>query len=251
MRIAREARRGLLEALGFLTILPVRVPAPDPSRPALSEAAVWFPLVGALVGGLAGGLRAAAIQLFGRSPSTVLALVALLIMTGALHQDGLADSFDGLGVRGDRGRRLTVMRDSSTGAFGVLALICWGLLLYTAVAPFDGAGGFDTLVAAGTASRLAILAHAFFSVPARPDGLGISLSLTAYTLVAAALSATAIILGATGFGHGALALGTAALAAGAWIRFTRRAFGGRTGDTLGAVSALTEVAVCLALLAVA
>ena len=71
------------------------------------------------------------------APPPSLALVVLVALTGALHQDGLADTADGLGARGDRDRRLAAMRDSAIGAFGVLALIGWALLLATTLARFS------------------------------------------------------------------------------------------------------------------
>lgn len=241
---ARELLRGPLDAVAFLTV----VPAPGGD---LAEATPWFALVGALVGALGGGVRSATFRLLGPDPSTVLALIAIVAVTGALHQDGLADSFDGLGVRGNRERRLSAMRDSSTGAFGVLALIGWALLLYTALAPLDGPRGFKTLVVAGALSRAAILLHGYAAGPARADGLGASLTVTAPALIAGAVSAAAIALPVMKPGQGAIAFGVAAAVAAAWTWFSRRAFGGRTGDTFGAAVALTELAVCLTLLSAA
>ena len=121
-------------AVAFLTIVPVRVRDPNAS---LARAAAFFPLVGAAVGAAAGGIRVAFQPLLGTGPATVLALVVLVGLTGALHQDGLADTADGLGARGDRDRRLAAMRDSAIGAFGVLALIGWALLLATTLARFS------------------------------------------------------------------------------------------------------------------
>jgi adenosylcobinamide-GDP ribazoletransferase len=263
VRGGTELLRGPLDAIAFLTIIPVSAGAPTPTGPgvesgladapvpasALAHAPAWFPLVGALIGALGGGVRSATFRLLGHDPSTVLALVAIVVLTGALHQDGLADCFDGLGVRGDRERRLSAMRDHATGAFGVLALVGWGLLLYTAVAPVNGPRGFETLVVAGALSRAAILVHGYAAPPARTDGLGASLNVGALVLLAGAGCAAVIALPVFGWAEGAIALGVAAAVAAGWTWFCRRAFGGRTGDTLGAVSALAELAVCLTLLA--
>src|SRR5262249_43615982 len=111
-------------AVAFLTIVPVKVRDPNAS---LSRAAAFFPPGGAAIGAAAGGVRVGLQPLLGTGPATVLALIALVALTGALHQDGLADTADGLGARGDRDRRLAAMRDSAIGAFGVLALIGWAL----------------------------------------------------------------------------------------------------------------------------
>ncbi len=256
MSTARVERGGRLRttvsdaalALAFLTIVPVRTPAPG-SR-GLSGAAAWFPLVGAAVGALAGGVRAAFDPLLGPTPATLLALVALVGITGALHQDGLADTADGLGVRGDRDRRLAAMRDSALGAFGVLALIAWALLMLSALAPLPVHHALAALIAAAALARWAALLHAVATPPARPEGLGATFQPSR----AALATATVTALAATGLAAGPLpglaALAAALAAAALSILTARRTLGGRTGDTLGATVALAELLVCLTLLAV-
>ena len=234
-------------ALSFLTVVPT--PAAAHTRGDFGRAAGWFPLVGAAVGALAGGVRAAAEPLLGPAPATVLALVALTAATGALHQDGLADCADGLGVRGDRARRLEVMRDSRIGTFGMLALLGWGLLLLTSLAPLTRADGLLALVAAGALGRAAALVHATTTPPARRDGLGAGFTVRRVPLALGLLTAVAIALPALGPARGALALGAAALLTAATSRWAGRALGGRTGDTLGATVALAELAVVVALAA--
>ena len=86
---------GLASAIAFLTIVPV----PAAGEVGLSGAAVWFPVVGAAVGALAGGVRVLGGSVLGATVSTVLAMIALVVVTGALHQDGLADTADGIGAR--------------------------------------------------------------------------------------------------------------------------------------------------------
>jgi adenosylcobinamide-GDP ribazoletransferase len=239
----RRAAAGLSLALSFLTILPVRPRTID-----FGAAAGWFPAVGALVGALAGGVRAGAEPLLGPTVATVLALAALVVATGALHQDGLADSADALGARGDRERRLAVMRDPAIGAFGVLALVGWALVMLAALAPLGDGDALAALVTAGALSRWAALVHAAGAPPARPDGLGAGFRSGRAALVLATASAVAIAavaawawpaLAATGL---ALALGLVSAAA------ARRAVGGRTGDTIGATVAVVEAAVCTTLL---
>jgi adenosylcobinamide-GDP ribazoletransferase len=238
-------------ALAFLTILPVRPRSLD-----LGAAAAWFPAVGALVGAIAGGVRVGADPLFGPTAATVLALVALVVLTGALHQDGLADTADGLGVRGDRQRRLAVMRDPATGAFGVLALIAWALLLFAALDPLTQVEALAALIAAGTLSRWAALLHAKAAQPARADGLGAGFSvggraLAFATASAVALSAGAAVLGegtATGLWQAAIAIAAAAAIGLLSALAAKRALGGRTGDTIGATVCVAEVVVALVLL---
>src|SRR4051812_14214439 len=222
--------RGATLALAFLTILPVR-PGGDATR--LGDAAAWFPAVGALVGLAAGGAWVAAEPTFGPSFAAVLALVVLLIVTGALHQDGLADCADALGARGDRARRLAVMRDSSTGAFGTLALVAWALLLAAALGALPHDDALRTLVLAAALGRWGAVVHGALAPPARPDGLGAAFAVRP----GASAVATASVIGAvliTNRASGFVALAVAALGALVTTTWSRHALGGRTGDTLGA-----------------
>ncbi len=243
----RTVASDLANALVFLTIIPLR--APDPGPRGLSGAAAWFPLVGALVGALAGATRALTADAFGPLTASVLAVLVLAVVTGALHLDGLADTADGLGARGGGAeRRLAVMRDPATGVFGVLALLAWALLLTSALASLSDHDALLALIAAGLGSRWAALFHAAAEEPARADGLG-----AAFRVPPAALGAatTTAVLGALALGPlpGFVALGAALTAFAATTLLARRLLGGRTGDTIGATVVLAEVAVVLALLA--
>jgi adenosylcobinamide-GDP ribazoletransferase len=237
--------RGGAGAIAFLTIVPVPV-AGDVE---LAGAVGWFPLIGAAIGTLAGGVRLAAEPLAGRSVATVLALIALVLVTGALHQDGLADTADGLGVRGDRTRRLVVMGDSSIGVFGALALIAWALLMLTTLSSLSGTRALRTLVTACAAGRWATLLHAAGAPPARAAGLGAAFHVGAVQLGAASTVTVAVAIGVCGPAAGALAIAAAIVVAALSLVFVRRSLGGRTGDTLGATVAIAEAAVCVTLLA--
>jgi adenosylcobinamide-GDP ribazoletransferase len=246
-RPLRRALDAAALAISLLTILPVRPRRRHVAQ--LGTAAAWFPLVGALVGGLAAAMRYYGEALFGPTVASVLALTVLVGLTGALHQDGLADCADGLGVRGDRERRLDVMRDPATGVFGTLALLGWGLLLTAALAQLGDEAAARALIVAAAVARAAALLHATATPPARPDGLG-----AAFTPGHASIAVAGIATLATAILVAGAAKGLAAAAAGAAVALAttagaRRALGGRTGDTLGATVALAEVAVCLTLLA--
>ncbi len=234
---------GLARAFSFLTVLPV----PRPEHRADTGAA-WFPLVGAAVGAAAGGLLLLAEPLFGATVAAVLGVGALVILTGGLHQDGLADCADGLGVRGDRARRLEVMRDPSTGAFGALALIGWALLLVTALGSLEREEAFGALVAAGALGRWSCLLHGIATPSARRDGLGAAFLPTPWALAVATVLAAAV-LAIVGIAEGVAAAAAAAVVAGVTSVWARRTLGGRTGDTIGATVALAEVAIVLTLLA--
>ncbi len=252
-RDAVDARRptrapwsGIASAITFLTI----VPMPGAADTELAAAAGWFPLVGAAVGAFAGGVRVGGQQLLGRAPATVLAMIALVVVTGALHQDGLADTADGLGARGDRSRRLQVMRDSATGVFGALALIGWALLLFTVLASLDTSHALVALVVACALARWAALVHAIATPAARGEGLGAALRVSRVAFAAASCAALALALALCGLVPAATAVGAALLVAALSALFARRTLGGRTGDTLGASVSITELTVCATLLAI-
>jgi adenosylcobinamide-GDP ribazoletransferase len=244
-----RAGHGIARATAFLTILPLPQTALGDAPFELGAALPWFPLIGAVVGAITGAVRAGLDPLVGRGPSTVLAIAALVLITGALHQDALADTADGLGVPGDRERRLAVMRDSTLGAFGVLALTLWALLLFTALDSLTPGHALRTLIAAAATGRLAALIHGVCAPAARSDGLGAGLHVTVRPVVFATLMAAVIAVTAAGLARGALAVGVAAAVGAGSAASARRTVGGRTGDTLGAAVAVAEVCVCLALVA--
>lgn len=229
-----------LAALGlaatFLTVAPVRMRAPVP---ALGAAAPWFAVVGALVGAAAGGVYYLAHPSLGPPAAAVLAVVALVVMTGALHQDGLADCADALGVRGDRARRLVVMREPTVGTFGVLAVGLWLLLLVAAISGLDREDAWRALVAVAAVARWAPLLHAVAAAPARAEGLGAGFSVSRAALAVATVPAVLAALVA-GVEPGLAALGTGVGVAALVTWWSRVALGGRTGDTLGATVALSE-----------
>ena len=204
----------------------------------LGRAAWCFPLVGLAVGAVVGGVFMAATAL-GLSDALAgfLGVAAGVALTGALHEDGLADMADGLGAA-ERERALEIMRDGRIGAFGALAL---GLTLPMRALALAAAGPAAAL-AAHALSRGAMAAAMAWTPPARKDGLAASAgeARAGWALLLAAGVAVAL---------GWQALPAAALAAlgVAWLAWRR--FGGHTGDALGAVQQLAELAALLALAA--
>jgi len=243
----RRAWGGLAGAVTFLTILPLPRAGSTAGEFAFADTQAWFPIVGGAVGAFAGGFRVGLEPLVGAGPSTVVAMIAMVVATGALHEDALADFVDGLGVRGDRARRLAVMRDSATGAFGALALIAWALLLFTALEPLSATRALLALIAAAAVGRLAALLHGLGAPPALTEGLGSGFRVGIAAAAAAAGSAALIAVAAVGPERGAVSLGVCAAVAALSALAARRAVGGSTGDTIGAAVAVTEVAVCVAL----
>lgn len=230
-------------ALTFLTIIPLRWNGVRNGK--LGPASVWFPLVGAGVGLISGAVRAAAYSTLGATTASVLAVICLVAITGALHQDGLADCADGLGIHNDRNRRMEVMRDSTIGAYGCLALIGWALLIVSTLGQLSASEGLVVLVASGALARWAACVHATITPPARTDGLGAAFEVTALQSLVCGLVAIAIAVVALGSTIGLGCSLACGLAAGLSSVAARNAIGGRTGDTIGATVAVTEIVSCV------
>jgi adenosylcobinamide-GDP ribazoletransferase len=237
MRVVDEARA----AVGLLTIVPVgRREVADGSE---AGAALWFPLVGGLVGVVTAGAYGLAEALLGSAYGAAFALTVSAILTGGLHHDGLADSADGLGVRGDLTRRLIVMRDPGIGAFGALALVAFALLATAALAQLAPPEAAGALIAGHALGRWAALAQLAFVAPARAEGLGASFCANRPAFAIGSFAALAIALAAAGVLAGLSAVAGAAATATATALLARRCIGGRTGDTLGAAVLATELVV--------
>jgi len=227
-------------AVAFLTRVPVGAVAFSPA--ALSRAALFFPAVGLLVGGVAAGVRALAGLALPAEPATVLALLAAVLVTGAFHEDGLADAADGLGAHVDRARKLEIMRDSRVGTYGALAVAGALLLAFAALAPLS-TGEFARAALCGhLLGRWSTLPQAAFLPKARDVGAGSAVAVGPGVLVAGTLYTAALVLALAGPVAGAVALGVAAALGAVCGWGLRRTLGGVTGDTLGAVNKLTEVA---------
>ena len=230
-----------------------RVPLPDDRAPAaagtMARALRVYPLVGALIG-LAAGLALVAADALGLpSPAgPLLALGYAALLTGALHEDGLADTADGFGVRRPAAERLAIMRDSRIGTYGVLALGLVLALKVAALAALAPWAACAALVAAGAASRAGFGLVVTALPPARADGLGAGLGRPSRATVLIALGfGMALAAAAVGPVPAAIALGAAAIVGAALAWLARRQVGGYTGDVLGATQQTTETVMLLAL----
>jgi adenosylcobinamide-GDP ribazoletransferase len=236
------------EALMLLSRLPVPVRLTVPRG---ARAAWAWPLAGALVAALAAlaGIGALAVGL-PQGVAAGLALAAGVLLTGALHEDGLADTADGLWGGSTRDRRLEILRDSRIGTYGVVALVLglglrWQVLAVLVADPWALAAA---MVAAAALSRAAMAGVARALPPARPDGLSVATGRPPPgAVVLGGGIALALGLGLTG-PAGAVAALAAALAAALVAGLARARIGGQTGDILGASQQLAEIAVLLVLL---
>jgi adenosylcobinamide-GDP ribazoletransferase len=238
-------RLGFGAAVAFLT----RIPVGPPAGGELAGSAWAFPLVGAGIGAVAAFVFLAA-QLIGLRDwlSALLTVLAGLLLTGALHEDGLADTADGLFGGHDRDRKLAIMRDSHHGTYGVLAIVLSVALRAAALAQIGEAvhAGL-ALVVAHTASRAVLPAVMSALPPARHDGLGAAAGRPrSAAVLTAAVIAVAIGLVSLGPLRGAVALGLAAVAVLAAAALARHQIGGYTGDVLGAFQQIAEIVILLA-----
>ena len=237
--------RDVLLAVRFLT----RVPVPGKDKRKLSAAARAFPLAGALVGAVAGAALIAAYWA-GLHPmaSALAALAVAALLTGALHEDGLADTADGFGGGGTRAQKLKIMRDSHIGVYGVLALVLGvgirASILAGLLGPWAAAGA---LVAAGALSRGFLPALMYLLPPARGDGLAKKAGKPGReSAVIAALLGAMVALIFLGQVAGLWAIAAAGLAVAVMAWLARRQIGGQTGDVLGAAQQVAEMAVLAA-----
>lgn len=240
----------VLHALMFMTRLPVPAPARG-DRPLLHTG--WaFPLVGLLVGAFGGGVLW--LGAHAGLPLLAAALIAVALtafLTGALHEDGLADLADGFGGGDSKQRKIDIMRDSRVGSYGVLALVL-ATGLKTAclaniaiVAPWLAASG---LAAAHVLGRTAILPIAYCLAPATATGLGGGAGrakpvTTGLCLALGTLLSFSLLPG-TGF---IAAIAATALGGGAIALLAKRQIGGYTGDVLGGSEQVVECFVLIAL----
>lgn len=234
----------VLAAGAFLTRLPLRAAS---GMEALAAASRAFPLIGLGLGAVAGGaMWLAAWANLHPLACAFMGVIAMAWMTGALHEDGLADFADGMGGR-DKQRRLEIMRDSRIGSFGVLALIFAVGIKAAILAGLQGPGIAWAAFAAAAAMSRAVMAPCMTLLrPARADGLGKSAGrpdalVSAQSLAIGAVAA-GILLGWQ-LGLAALAAALAAFLAVGWLARSR--LGGYTGDVLGALQQVAEIFILL------
>ena len=234
-------------ALIFMTRLPLRH-AGAISGEDLARATWANPLAGALIGAIGGGAYALAFALgLTELLCALLAVAATILLTGALHEDGLGDVADGFGGAFEREKKLAIMRDSRIGSYAGLALILSVGIRAAALAGLASPGlALAALIAAHAGARAIIpLLMRLFPL-ARAEGLAAyageppARSVLLALLIGCAI--TLLSLGAAGLA--ALAAGIAAAAAMGWI--ARRQIGGYTGDVLGAAEQLAEAAILIA-----
>lgn len=236
-------------ALALLTRLPVHVASFERG----ARAAWAYPLVGLVLGGLAAMVGFLG-HWIGWHPAinALISLCVLVVLTGAMHEDGLADTADGFWGGWDPARRLEIMKDSHIGAYGVIALFfglsarwvaLWMLFETSLAAAVTG------LLTAAILSRAALPALMAALPNARASGLSHSTgrcpAKTAWLAIGLSIGLSLLLLSTTAFG----ATATAIIVGVAMARLAQIKIGGQTGDVLGATQQVTEIAVLFTLVA--
>jgi adenosylcobinamide-GDP ribazoletransferase len=248
-RRACDELRYLLSALGYFT----RVPVPrwvgfEPHY--LQAAARWFALVGVVVGMVAVLVFVVAVKVFPQPVAVLLSMAATLLLTGALHEDGLADSCDAFGGAHTREDVLRIMHDSRIGVFGAIALVIVLMLKWQALAALPPMRVVWVSIAAHAASRAVAISFLATHEYARPEGKA--------RAVAHRLGGVALAwVGLTGLPWlfwpdwrlGLATLGVLAVLRFGLGRWFERRIGGYTGDCLGFAQQVFEVAIYLCALA--
>jgi adenosylcobinamide-GDP ribazoletransferase len=233
--------------LGFLTRIPV-FSVEYSGHSSLASAAWAFPLVGVIVG-VVGMIVLWLTDMLGLAAqlSALLAIAVMTILTGGLHEDGLADTADGFGVTGDAQKRLSIMHDPRIGVFGMIALIVMFSTRWLAIGDLIAisfSNGIWALIAASAISR-GLLPFVMHAVPnARAEGLSFAAGRPEARPAWIALAISGVIgLFAFGLGGTIVVLIVSGLIAFAITRMAQKLIGGQNGDVLGAIQQAAEVAV--------
>ncbi|WP_024513669.1 adenosylcobinamide-GDP ribazoletransferase [Bradyrhizobium sp. Tv2a-2] len=239
--------RDLRIAISLCTRLPV-APSSAIGEGDLARASWAFPIAGALIGLIGAAVYWIADRLhLPPLAASVLALAATIFLSGAMHEDGLADAADGLGGGRTREKKLEIMRDSRIGTFGACALGLSLLLRWSALATLNDTRSVAiALIVAHAAARAVLPAFMSLVPPARSEGLSSSAGQPQPVSAAIALGLGIAAL-AIGFGLKAMLTGAVALAAIGLLlaRLAQRQIGGQTGDVLGALEQAAEATLLL------
>jgi adenosylcobinamide-GDP ribazoletransferase len=229
-------------ALGFLTRFPVTAPVDELAD--LAGAVPWMPFVGALLGLAVGGVYAGLRTVLPPEPSAAIAVASGLLMSGALHEDGLGDIADAFGGGMDQAEVVRIMKDSRQGTFGVLALVSVYVVRVTLVANLSALTGLWALIAAGALSRVTSVGLMGTARPSTQPGMHIGLvqALRRRHTVIAVISGSVIAVVILG-GWFAPAAVLCVAVGGVMERLARRKMGGVSGDVYGATQQLAEIAV--------
>ncbi|MGA7871451.1 MAG: adenosylcobinamide-GDP ribazoletransferase [Candidatus Binatus sp.] len=232
-------------ALSFLTIVPV-IDQRRASEDTVAASFAWFPIVGFVLGAALAAEDWLLAQIFAQVIRSVLIIVSLTVITGAVHLDGLADTADALGAGRDRERALDILRDSRVGTFGASAIFFDLTLKILALSTLAGYRRYAALLLAPMLARWAMVLVASGLPYLRASGAGstlLSSKRLGSRVVFVAIFTIVAMLMLGGLRTTALATLVAIAIVFAMRLFYRRWLGGVSGDLIGACGELVEIAV--------
>jgi adenosylcobinamide-GDP ribazoletransferase len=236
-------------SIGFLTVIPVPHVAISPTLAARSLA--LFPLIGAVIGALLGALGVWLDQILPAGPVAALLFAGSVFLTGGLHLDGLMDTADGVFGGRSPEQRLTIMRDSRVGAFGVIAAGIAILGQFACLSELTGYARFTALVVAAAMSRWAMLIALAIFPAARTSGVGATFHAAATRTAGFAGTLCAVLLALASGRLGLIALAASTVAVLSCGHLLTRQLGGLNGDSYGAIAVVTETVVLFVAVALA
>ena len=236
--------QAIVMALMFLT----RIPTPSiPYHPSLlGKATLYFPLVGIVIGVIGAVIYSAALSLWPSSVAVALAIIAMYLSTGGFHEDGLADTADGIGGGWTVEDKLRIMKDSRIGTYGTLAIAGLLLVKFSALSQMAAEQIPTVLIVAHVLARWSILPMIMTTPYVRAEGTGKPFvdSISPKRFVIATLFVLGLIVSLASVKTLLLIISCLCLLTSCRWYFKRK-LGGITGDTLGATNQLVEVAVYL------
>lgn len=236
--------RPFLFAWHFLTAIPISRTHHEPAAAELAASMAWYSTIGLVIGGILALADLVLASLFSSEVVNVLLMVLLVWLTRGLHQDGLADTLDGLAGGRTPAERLPIMRDPRIGAIGATGLFLSLLLRYAGLLALPQAVRIPALICMPALGRWAMVTVAWMSPYARAEG-GLAAPFLSHLSFSHVILSTLVLSAALVMGFGprgasaTMGLGVMVVCA-AWAA-CRRWFGGVTGDTLGAANELTEI----------
>lgn len=253
----------LLIAFQFLTIIPVKASI-SINENDIAKSSSFFVIVGLIQGILLIATDYIATMVFPSDIVTLIILLVLILSNGGFHLDGLADTFDAIGARGDKEKKLSIMKDSTIGPIGVIAVVFTLLLKFLALNSLSHISVTTfhlSLFLMPILPKWAMVISMFHGRPARDDGLGrifikrtgiketaIS-TLILFLLLISPYVFLSRYMSDIQYAFYAVLLTTMYLSCRLWVNFFNKIFGGLTGDTLGAISEITELIFLLTVIA--
>lgn len=240
--------KSFLLALQFLTVIPLKVEQIDAKK--MVGSLIYFPVVGLLLGLILSGINNILYTLnFAEFPASIVLVVSLIMLTGAIHLDGLSDTFDALSCGKDKQEMLRIMRDPHSGVMGAISVISVLLLKISFLSSINSSLKAASLIMMCVLSRWSLVFAIFLFPYARDEGKakifkqGINFKIFIFATIITLVCAFLI-----GRLRGALIFAIIAGCGYLISRFINKKISGFTGDTLGALNELTEVLVLLGII---